>query len=49
MRDAVVAELAEIVRHLGGQQPVCEFAADRGRDLEAMPAAAGEIRVSREP
>src|SRR5215213_1221787 len=44
-RDAVVAELAEIVCHLSGEQPIGELAADRGRDLEAMAAAAGEIRV----
>src|SRR6185369_10588838 len=47
-RDAVVTELAEVVRDLAGEQPVGKLAADRRRDLEAMDAAAGEIRVARD-
>src|SRR2546421_5388745 len=46
--DAIVAELAETLRHFAGEQPVGELAPDGGRNLEAVAAAAAEVGIARD-
>src|SRR5204863_5819927 len=43
-----ISELAEIIGDLAGEQPARQFISDGRRNLEAMSAAAGEVRIARD-